>query len=700
MSSPAEQLFQAWLDAQGAGEEADPASFCAEAAPEVQQGFQALVADYRGLVQMLRNGPRLKEGATFSRFVLKRQLGRGASGVVWEAEELSLRRPVALKILHPLLALSEHSRQRFQREAEAAARFEHQGIARIFGTGETDGFHWIAQELVGDGETLWDWIEQERRGLRQSDFRELARKFQRLAEALSAAHEAGILHRDIKPGNILIDASEDWKLADFGLARLNNAVSLTLGFEEAGTPAYMAPEQILGGVSAADERSEVFSFGATIYETVGLARAFEASTREQAAQRILHDRPARLSQVRSGIPPELELVIQKSLEREPERRYRSMRDLAGDLARFARGEPVLATAPTIRRRATAWVRRNPWRAGMLAGGAAAFVAMGLLWQKAERSISVTEGLSRKACGLIDLVDPYRAASQRTDSVPKLVELGNYALIQFQAIPAARYQVLFTAGRGLRWAEHFEVAMEFQLDALRLSRDVWGPTSPQALETQLEVAWCMAQMDRHEEAIPLLQEVMEAAPADRLDLRATALNRLGQAWWEVADDRKGAGEERPEDAIRRIRGYWTECARILDGADGKWPALQALNDLNLGSYWATWGWPDPNAAEEAKRHLERAQRGFEEDIQPMHPEVIRVYLAMGDLRGQEGDVDGLIEYRRKAWTTSTLLLGRNHKTTLEVREVYVLGLKERGPAEEARSERAAPEADKALEALGD
>ncbi len=685
MSSPAEDLFQDWLDSRERGEAPDPSLFCQEHSSETQEDFLSLVEDYESLVRTLEHGPELRQGAVFGRFHLRRRIGRGATGVVWEAEELTLHRPVALKILHPLLALSERARERFQREAEAAARFEHAGVARVIGAGETDGFHWICQELVGDGKTLWDWIERERRSLQQTDFRAVAGKFQVLAEAIAEAHEAGILHRDIKPGNVLLSADGSWKLADFGLASLDDAVSLTMSFEEGGTPAYMAPEQITGGVAATDERSEVFSFGATLYEAVGLARAFQASSREQAIHRILNDRPVALGQIRAGIPVELGWVIHKALERERNRRYGSMKELAADLARFVRGEPVLARPPTLARTTLAWVKREPWKAGLLALALTALVAVSYLWSRAERNLRVTVEAARLAGGFVDLLDPDRAASQRVASFEALKSLGRLASERLGDFPEVQAEILLDVGRGLRWAEHFEDAVVPLEEAADLARKVWGDDSEIVLEAELQLAWCLGRAGRHGQAREILEHVLPKVPEKRDDLRAYAMNRLGQAWWEIANSRQDAGHPGEAEARRKAEEYWKSTEAVLGSSEMDLPALDALNTMDLGILMASWDGFGPGA-ERAEHYLDQAYQLYLNHFGPFHPELIYILVARSDYLGRLGQHEEAARELQQAWKISAKIHGESHPNTLTWRRYSIARLDRAGLGEEAAKER--------------
>jgi len=491
--------------------------------------------------------------------------------------------------------------------------------------------------------------------------------------------------------NILVAEDGSWKLADFGLARLDDAVSLTLSFEEAGTPAYMAPEQITGGVSATDERSEVFSFGATFYEALGLARAFQASSREQAVQRILHDRPASLGRIRAGIPDELCLVIHKALERERDRRYPSMAELASDLGRFVRGEPVLAKPPTLLRRTNAWVRREPWKAGLLAVVLISFFAVSFLWSRASANLRATVEAARLAGGFVDLLDPDRAATKRVASFESLISLGELAADRLGDFPEAQAEILLDVGRGLRWAERFEDALPPLERAMELARAQWGEHAELAVEAELQFAWCLGRAGHHDEAREILEEVLATAPDERADLRAYARNRLGQAWWEIANHRKDEGEPGEEEARAKAGELWRETEAILDESEVELPALRALNDLDLGIYYSTWGELEADGGK-AEVYLERAYQGYLNHFGPFHPELIYILVARSDFLGRLGRHGEAAVELHQAWKTSSNLHGASHPSTLEWRRYYIDRLERAGRLGEAEAERAQMEAE--------
>ncbi len=329
-------------------------------------------------------GRHFEKGNQIGDFKLIRELGHGGMGAVWEAEQLSLKRRVALKLLKPQLSMSPTALQRFQREAEAGGRLQHPGIVQTYGVGEENGVHWIAQELIPTGFTLADAlaVQRKQRELPGTWYRQTAEMFATLAEALEVAHQAGVIHRDIKPGNILIAEDDQPKVADFGLAQVQDDFALSRTGEFMGTPFYMSPEQAMSKRMGLDHRSDVFSLGATLYETLTLVRAFDGDTSQQVFHKIVTEEPPDPQKLRSRIPRDLAVICGKCLEKSPDRRYSSMAELATDLRRYLNHAPILARPPSPLARAAKWCRRHPVLAGSGGVAVVALVAITGLWRRA------------------------------------------------------------------------------------------------------------------------------------------------------------------------------------------------------------------------------------------------------------------------------------------------------------------------------
>ncbi len=291
------------------------------------------------------------------RYEIRGALGRGGMGAVFRAFDPVLGREVAVKTLMPLgseATPAEEDVLRFQREARAAARLRHPNAIEVFDVGVADGVHYLAMELV-DGVGIDRWVSTRRA------WPDVARVIEKTARALHAAHLEGIVHRDVKPANVLVDSKGEPHLGDFGLAKavdLAAGTRLTFSGEILGTPAYMSPEQARGDLDEVDPRSDVFSLGSVLYLCLTGKEAFGAQGLARTVERVMRDDPDLPRRVDPAGPPDLEAVCVKALEKEPHRRYGSAAEMADDLARFVAGEPVRALRPTPLRLAMRRLRRH------------------------------------------------------------------------------------------------------------------------------------------------------------------------------------------------------------------------------------------------------------------------------------------------------------------------------------------------------
>lgn len=264
-------------------------------------------------------------GRTLGEFRLLRRLGRGAMAEVYLAEQDSLRRQVAVKVLKSQLAKDETYVRRFHNEAQAAASLIHANIVQIYAVGGVDGAHYIAQEYV-QGQNLQELMI--RRG--PPSLKQAATIMCQVAAALYKASTAGIVHRDIKPENIMLARSGEVKVADFGLARLTgDAANLTQVGITMGTPLYMSPEQVEG--RALDPRSDIYSFGVTCYQMLAGVLPFRGDTALSVAVQHLHSQPEPLENLRPDLPPALCRIVHKMMAKDPSQRYANARELVAEL---------------------------------------------------------------------------------------------------------------------------------------------------------------------------------------------------------------------------------------------------------------------------------------------------------------------------------------------------------------------------------
>jgi eukaryotic-like serine/threonine-protein kinase len=295
----------------------------------------------------------LRPGLRLGDFLLLAPLGRGAQSEVWEARQLSDHRRVALKLLAPALAACAEGLQRFRQEASVQARLAHPYIAAILAAGEACGRPYLAQELVPGGRTLAHDIAAARHEmlpplrLPRQHFRDAAALFAHVADALHAAHEAGLLHLDVKPGNILVTPTGQPRLADFGCATDADGAA-----SRDGTPAYSSPERLAG--AAPDRRSDVFALGATLYEALTLRRAFDGASMEAVRAAVRAGRPLDPRMLRPEIPRGLAAVALRCLRAAPMERYATAGDVGDELRRFLDRRATLAGGGAWRRAVEWW----------------------------------------------------------------------------------------------------------------------------------------------------------------------------------------------------------------------------------------------------------------------------------------------------------------------------------------------------------
>lgn len=322
-------------------------------------------------------------GETIGDFKLVRFIGHGGMGQVWEATQLSLRRPVALKFILPGRA-DTHTLALFEREARAGGRTSHPNLVRTLARGQSDGLEWIAQELVAGSYSLRDATEDFRRELQlpKDYYTRVAQLVRGIALGMEAAHAAGVIHRDLKPQNILIDSDDQPKVADFGLARVAGDSVLSNTGDFAGTYQYMSPEQVTAKRMGLDHRTDIFSLGVVLYELLTLSRPFDGDTTQKIAEAIITIDPPDPSKLRAQCPRDLAVICAKAMQKRPGARYASMKEFAEDIERYLKHEPILAKPVTQLEKARKWVLRHPAASvGIGVGGTALVVISGLLVQQ-------------------------------------------------------------------------------------------------------------------------------------------------------------------------------------------------------------------------------------------------------------------------------------------------------------------------------
>jgi tetratricopeptide (TPR) repeat protein/serine/threonine protein kinase len=443
-------------------------------------------------------------GGALGDFRIVREVGRGGMGVVYEAEQISLRRRVALKVLPFAATMDPRHLQRFQNEAQAAACLHHTNIVPVYFVGCERGVHFYAMQFI-DGQPLSELIRQLARGSTAPEerttpctsppgetpatsptvraignaspltpegkrgreyFRRVAELGVQAAEALDHAHQLGIVHRDIKPGNLMLDGRGNLWVADFGLAQVQHSeANLTLTGDLVGTLRYMSPEQALAKRVVLDHRTDIYSLGVTLYELLVLQPAFPSNDRQELLRQVAFEEPRRPRRLNKVIPMELETIVLKAMEKRPQDRYATAQTLADDLRHWLEDRPIRARRPSLAQRLARWSRRHK---PLVASVAAALVvglavlagsigwvardaaarrtameqAINLAWEESldwQRQRRLPEALSaaRRADGLLAGADVDEALRQRVRTrladLELLEKLANLRLEQLNAV---------------------------------------------------------------------------------------------------------------------------------------------------------------------------------------------------------------------------------------------------------------------------
>ena len=536
-------------------------------------------------------------------------LGRGGMGVVYEAEQASPRRRVALKTL-PFSTATPDGLRRLDREANMLARLSHPGIAHVYGSGHAealDGLPYVVMECI-EGEPLDEFADS--RGL---DSRARIRLIAEIAAAVGHAHQRGVIHRDLKPGNVLVRSDGSVKVLDFGIARLvdDDGSSLSLQTRTGqvlGTLPYMSPEQVGGDTDAIDVRTDVYALGVMTYELLSgtLPIDVQAMSLASAVRRIVEIEPRPLGSIAPSLRGDVETVIGKAMDKDPARRYASAAEFAADLLRLLSDEPVDARAPSRAYQLRKFVRRNR---GVCAGVAGTLLSltMGLVWALGERavaldaqaqaeSIAATERLrARSMTRTVDLVRDLIAGAtpQKNRGTPPTIEaLVDQLAVGVDASFADDPHVLGSAhllladvmdlrGRYEDATHHFERARE-EFGRSSLS----GPR--EAVELHLRGAVVARRESRYDDAIAELERGLKTVHA--LEIEHILEGRLASALANVlATIRRDL--PRAERLARRALELATATgnaalvgdrtlalARVLDAADRHQEAIDAYEKV--------------------------------------------------------------------------------------------------------------------------
>lgn len=394
----------------------------------------------------------LSRPRVFGDFEIVREIGRGGMGVVYEARQVSLDRPVALKVLHRGLGLTDSAIARFQREAHAAARLNHPNIVPIYGQGELEASYYYAMELIdgvsidrllapqpADGEpdepgaggasvgepaddslaalrTAWSSTSKPR-----AWYQQISRMLAEVADALHYAHLNGVVHRDIKPHNLIVSRGGRICVTDFGLARVSEEPGMTLSGELVGSPLYMSPEQISGGRAGTTPQSDIYSLGVTLYQILAGRPPFLGRARDQVITQIMSREPVPPRRINPEVPIDLETICLKATSKDPRRRYADAGAMADDLARFAEGQRIRARRAGYLGR----VRRFVARHAAVVGFTAAVLVLALVVASLGWSLRETKRTERARDLEVSQSQRTQQGAELADKAEELLKQGDY-----------------------------------------------------------------------------------------------------------------------------------------------------------------------------------------------------------------------------------------------------------------------------------
>jgi TolB-like protein/tRNA A-37 threonylcarbamoyl transferase component Bud32/Tfp pilus assembly protein PilF len=489
-------------------------------------------------------------------YELLEEVGRGGQGVVFRARQKSLHRTVALKVINLGQWASRAHLKRFRREAEAAASLEHPCIVPIYEVGERDGSCYFSMKFVEGGQI------DEVVGRTPMSIRQAVELIAKVARTVHYAHEHGIVHRDIKPGNILLDANGEPHLTDFGLARLVESEStVTRTLEVLGTPSYMAPEQAVGNNAGVGKATDVYGIGAVLYQLLTGHPPFAGGTTYQTIKLLLDTEPRSPPLWNRKIDRDLSTICLKCLEKDPERRYASALALAEDLECWLDYEPIRARRAGIFTRGRKWIRRNPSIAVMAAMLLALAAPLGaIIWKREFSRQFVTTGIAvlpfenlsgqKETAAFVDGV--------QDDILTKLAKIADLKVISRTSVMGYRgKQNMRQIGDELRVSHVLEGSVRRVGARLHMNM--------QLIDTRTDTHIWAEQYDRDLNDLFAIQSETAQKVAQRLRAKITAAEKL-------------AIERRPTGDLVAFDLY-SQASHMLPGGDGTVKFGQAIDLLN-------------------------------------------------------------------------------------------------------------------------
>lgn len=559
------------------------------------------------------------------------ELGRGGMGVVYKARQIHLNRMVALKMILNGGG-SEEAIARFKLEAEAIARVRHPGIVQVYDIAEYNGMPYFTLEFCDGGSLA--------RELREGAFapKRCAEVVEQLARAMQVAHEARVIHRDLKPANILKTSDGEYKITDFGLAKkLDVAEDLTQTGAVMGTPSYMSPEQASGQVEILGAPCDIYSLGVILYECITGRTPFRGANVMDLIIQVVSEDPMPPSKLEPKTPRDLETICLKCLHKNIDRRYASAGELADDLARFIRGEPILGRPVPLREKAWKWIIRHPATTATVAMSLLAFAAFiaFIIWSNAELKIAVDEAVQNEKIARDELQEQQEIFQDRTDAVGAMTEARAAAEHQnWEQCSAAAQRAYERARKHLTLDDFVKLHVEAE----------------QLLDRAEERLRIQKSLARFQAARDLVRTY--GTPFSGLDLQSKI--ELSKKEIQKALGLFGVDLESNRKLV--LNGGFTERERV-EIAEGCFELILILSDVES----------QPLPEESREKHIERAERGLAilkaaQELTPRMPSLgLRPWRLLKQAGEEEAALKVLTETNEKRPETAFdyFLIGEDH-----------------------------------------
>ncbi len=631
------------------------------------------------------------EGRFIGSYRLLREIDRGGMGVVYEAEQQSPRRRVALKVILGGPYVDAETVRMFRRESDSLARLKHPSIASIYESGCTeDGQHFFAMELV-QGRTLSACLEEEGAPASRADLRRWLALFRKIASAVAYAHQRGVIHQDLKPSNILVlkpgasagaacgdgapagsrgaEDTPDVKILDFGLARITDpdaesAATVTIRASVRGTLAYMSPEQVRGRSEEIDVRADVYSLGVLLYQMLSgrLPYDLEGAAITEAVRIICEQPPRPLVSPAGGGPRldrDLAVIVQKALEKEPARRYQSATALDGDVGRFLGGQPIIARPPSAAYQIRKLIARHKAPFAAATAALLALLAFAIVTAVQNRRIAAerdranreAETALRVSSFLTDLFkvsDPNEArgnAIKAREILDKGVEKIGKELADE---PEVQARLMLTMGNVYSDLGLYREAETILRHSLEIRKRLLGEENLDTVESMEGVAWQVQQEGRAREAEDLYRRILDLRLRLQGEEHSDTLKTMSGLAWAL---RKQGHYPEAETIYRRVY----EVRGRVQGEDDPATMLSA-RDL-ASCYWIERRYPEAEVLDRAT--LERQRRVLGDD----HPHTLATLHALASVYEGEGRRAGAEELFRRTLDGMRRVLGEEHPTTL-------------------------------------